>query len=56
MCTFENLRRLYATYLSMGFKKDVVARKLKAQFPGAKLTFKGSALYVSFGGNAAQKV
>jgi hypothetical protein len=52
----ENVKRLYLDYLNAGFKKDVIARKLKAQFPGANFTFKGSTLYVAFGLNGPQKV
>jgi hypothetical protein len=56
MTGLENVKRLYLDYLNAGFKKDVIARKLKAQFPGAKFTFKGATLYVAFGLNPEQKV
>jgi hypothetical protein len=56
MSPLENVKRLYLDYLNAGFKKDVIARKLKSQFPGAKFTFKGATLYVAFGLNPEQKV
>jgi hypothetical protein len=52
----ENVKRLYLDYLNAGFKKDEIARKLKAQFKGAKFTFKGATLYVQFGLNEPVKV
>lgn len=56
MSPLENVKRLYLDYLNAGLTKDVIARKLKAQFPGAKFTFKGATLYVAFGLNPEQKV
>lgn len=56
MTPLENVKRLYLDYLNAGFKKDVIARKLKAQFSDAKFTFKGATLYVAFGLNPEQKV
>lgn len=56
MSPLENVKRLYLDYLNAGFKKDIIVRKLKAQFPGAKFTFKGATLYVAFGLNPEQKV
>jgi hypothetical protein len=52
----EKVKRLYLDYLNAGFKKEEIGRKLKSQFPYAKFIFKGSTLYVSFGGNEPQKV
>ena len=56
MQTMENLNRLYSTYRGMGLGKASIVRKLKAQFSSAEFTFKGSTLFVSFGGGDAQKV
>jgi hypothetical protein len=56
MTPLDNVNRLYGTYVSMGFGKDVIVRKLKAQFKGARFQYKGSTLYVTFGDNAPQKV
>lgn len=56
MSGLENVKRLYLDYLNAGFKKDVIVRKLKAQFKDAKFTFKGATLYVAFGLNQPVKV
>lgn len=50
------VNRLYSDYRGAGFDKSTILRKLKAQFSGAKFSFKGATLYVAFGDNPAQKV
>lgn len=52
----DKVNRLYSDYRGAGFDKSTILRKLKAQFSGAKFTFKGATLYVAFGDNPAQKV
>jgi hypothetical protein len=56
MTPLEKINDLMGTYRSMGLQKDAIIRKMKAQFPSAKFSFKGSTLYVQFGSNPVQKV
>jgi hypothetical protein len=54
--SLQRVNRLYSDYRNAGFDKSTIIRKLKSQFSSAKFEYKGSTLYVSFSGNAPQKL